>query len=151
MKHIATLIIFSCAIIMAACNDGTGPEVTDAIPIIVNDSLYLAAFESQQDELSIENAEIRQDLLQLNVTFPGGCEKHEFGLIASESIEKSGPGSGFILLTHDANNDSCKVEMVDELHFDLSPYREYLQLGLVRSGGIKLKLKGFAEPLMYDF
>ena len=151
MKQIAALIFFSCVIFMAGCSEGTGPEVINAIPIIVDDSLYMAALETQQAELSIENGVIKQDLLKLSVSFPGGCEKHDFGLLAYRRIAKSNPPIGFILLTHDANNDSCNVEIIEELLFDLSPYREYLQLGLLRSGLIKLELKGFAENLMYEF
>ena len=151
MKQIAALIIFSCAIFMAGCNEDTGQEVIDAIPIIVDDSLYIAALNTPQAELSIQNGEIRQDILQLNVLFPGGCEKHEFGLVASRVIAKSNPPIGQILLAHYAKNDSCTVEMVEELLFDLSPYREYLQLGLLKSGTILLPLKGLAEPLRYEF
>ena len=151
MNHIMALIFFSCVIFMAGCSEGTSPEVINAIPIIVDDSLYIAAFNAPQAELSIENGVIIQDLLKLNISFLGGCKQHIFGLLASRGIDKSIPPRGYILLTHKANNDSCNVEMVEELLFDLSPYREYLQLGLLRSGLIKLELKGFAENLMYEF
>ena len=144
-------LLLGCAITLAGCSEGTDPDIINAIPIIVDDSLYTAAFNTPQAELSIENGVIKQDLLKLSVSFPGGCEQHNFGLLASRGIDKISPAAGFFLLTHDANNDSCNVEMVEELLFDLSPYREYLQLGLVRSGGIKIVLKGFAENLMYEF
>lgn len=150
-RALCLTLLLGCALTLVGCNEDTGQEVMDAIPIIVDDSLYVAAFNTPQAELSIQNGEIRQDILQLNISFLGGCEKHEFGLLASRVIEKSNPPIGQVLLTHDAINDSCTVEMVKELLFDLTPYREYLQLGLLESGTILLPLKGLAETLRYEF
>ena len=151
-RSLCLTLLLGCALTPVGCNEDTGQEVIDAIPIVVDDSLYVVALNTPQAALSIENGEIRQDILQLNVSFPGGCEKHDFGFVASKGIAKSNPPIGHVLLTHDAISDSCKFEMVEELLFDLSPYREYLQSsGLLESGTILLPIKGLAETLRYEF
>ena len=43
------------------------------------------------DDYTLNNATIDEDTLQINVSYSGGCEKHEMTLVASESFLESFP------------------------------------------------------------
>ena len=144
-------LLLGAALILAGCEEDDSWDTQDAIPIVVSDSLYDAALTTPQAELTIEHGEIRGDYLKLTVSYLGGCGDHDFGLAASMGINKSNPPGGFLILTHDSGNDTCTYKISQYLLFDLSPYREYLQGGLVKSGPITLSIRPTRIAVYYEF
>ncbi|MFQ6616494.1 MAG: hypothetical protein ACE5HZ_06965 [Fidelibacterota bacterium] len=136
--------------IAVSCNSDTD-ESLEPIPIIVDDSLYLAAIDKPQAEFSIEKAEIEGDILNLTVSFLGGCKEHEFALIAGTGYEKSNPPRAHVILTHDAREDTCTDKVSESLLFDLSPLKDFDPSGMGKFGVILIPLEGLAEPLRYEF
>ena len=70
----------------------TGQFVKDSDPII-----------------SIDTVEIRGNIMYIDVSYGGGCEKHEFEVIGSLAIAKSYPPIRSIQLVHRANGDKCRA------------------------------------------
>ena len=145
-------LLLGAALILAGCEEDDSWNTQDAIPIVVSDSLYYAAYEMPQAELSIENGEIRGDYLKFTVSFPGGCEEHEIGLIAPDFQLETNPPRIPALITHDAKHDTCQINVREYLLFDLSPFRRLLeQRGWEESTLFLITFRGLYEPLEFDF
>lgn len=154
MKKVPYLsLLLGCAITLAGCDENTNQEGMDVIPVVVvDDSTFTAYLKMAAVDITVEKGEIREDILQLDISFLGGCEEHVFELIAAKGIAKSNPPVGYILLIHDTNADTCTAEMSEVLFIDLSPYREYLQSsGLVRSGTISVSINYGLYGFKYHF
>ena len=54
------------------------------------------------------NSNIDGDTLQLTVSYSGGCEEHEFKLVAWNYFLESNPVQAHVLLAHNANGDLCR-------------------------------------------
>ena len=134
--------VLACLAFAVGCNDDTNAETTDTKLITVVDHSQYAAYHSiQQNDFSIEDGEIIKDILELKISFLGGCREHEFSLYAGNGIAKSNPPQGVFLLIHNTRDDTCAIETREVLFFDLSPYREYLQSsGLLDAGTIVVSI-----------
>ena len=98
---------------------------------------------------------IEDDTLTITVSYSGGCEDHEFTLVASDAFMESYPVQLQVSLAHDANNDLCRGYPTEAYAFDLTPikalYREVYQED---SGTIVLLLRDAPEgvpDLIYEF
>ena len=129
---------------LAGCNEGSGQPLMEPIPVIVvDDSTYVAYLNIPPVDVVVGKGEIRDDILSLSMSFLGGCGAREFGMIAARGINKTNPPGGFLILTLAPQSDTCKVETLEVVPFDLTPYREYLQSsGLVRLGTIRMSIYG---------
>lgn len=79
------------------------------------------------------------DTLQLRTSYEGGCEEHDFNLIAYGFFAETDPVQTGILLAHDDKEDSCRKQVVKTLRFELSPLKEAFQESQgVASGAIVL-------------
>ena len=145
--------ILACLAFAIGCNDNASPETTDAKLIkVVDDSLFATFYSVQQDDFSIEDGEIIKDMLELEVSFLGGCREHEFSLMAEKFIAKSNHPQGAFLPIHNARDDTCAIAMSEVLFFDLSPYREHLQSsGLLEAGTILVSINSGLYGFRYDF
>lgn len=74
---------------------------------------------------SVTDASVAADVLNLQLTYTGGCREHEFQLLGASDFAESAPASVRIHLTHNANGDDCKGIVRVELQFGLSPLREH--------------------------
>jgi hypothetical protein len=72
------------------------------------------------DEYVLNSAMITDDRLELNVSYGGGCEKHQFTLVSTGVFLEPFPVQLRVDLAHNANNDSCEAWLTDDYHFDLS-------------------------------
>lgn len=131
MKQILILILFSCAIILAGCNENTEQHAMDILPIIFDESLYLSYYDMTQDPYSFEEVKIEGDLLNIKISYLGGCGTHEFSLIFSENVEFSNPPRMHALLIHKANMDSCNVKLIEALFYDLTSLKEWTPVWIV--------------------
>lgn len=116
--------------------------------IILNDSYYQNA---SRDEYVFDSIEINYDMLTINVSYGGGCEEHKFSLIASSSFKESDPVQIDVVLSHNANNDTCEAWITEELAFDLSLLKEAWKQLYGESGTIIINLEGFDESISYEF
>ncbi len=105
------------------------------------------------DEYVINTATIENDILHINVSYTGGCETHEFTLVAEPRFLESFPVQLRVSLAHNANSDTCEDSITEDHQFDLTPLKEVYQKGYrTDQGTIVLRLKE-APPsdLTYEF
>ncbi len=81
------------------------------------------------DLYQLDGAVVDKDALSVTVSYSGGCEEHEFTLVALNYFMESNPVQAEIYLAHEDNDDACEAFPTEELVFDLSPLRvEYERL-----------------------
>ncbi|MFH1173801.1 MAG: hypothetical protein V1725_01570 [archaeon] len=94
-----TLLLISCSV----------PAVitTDSIP--------------KGDDYKIESLAIDKDVLTVDVSYGGGCKKHQFQWY-TPALAQSGtvPANINLYLVHDAKNDRCKAYLYKQVTLNLS-------------------------------
>lgn len=108
---------------------------------------------SVTDEYVINTATVKGETLRVNVSYSGGCETHEFTLVAEPRFLESFPVQLRVSLVHNANGDTCQEPLTEDYLFDLAPIKEMYQKGYqTDTGTIVLRLNG-APPgeLAYEF
>ena len=124
-KKILLIIISLTITILAGCST-TNPEKTDSekadpenIKAILYDEWPVGGFSS--DAADITQVSVEENNLTIDVTYQGGCQKHDFNLYAWSAFLESLPPQGTLYLSHNAHGDSCTDEISQSLSFDLSP------------------------------
>ena len=79
------------------------------------------------DEYVLNSATITDDRLDLNVSYGGGCERHQFTLVSSGVYLELFPVQLGVSLAHNANNDPCEAWLTDNYYFDLSAIKMLYQ------------------------
>ena len=105
------------------------------------------------DTYVINTATIEADMLQVNISYTGGCETHAFTLVAEPRFLESFPVQMHVSLAHNANGDTCQDSITEEYIFDLTPIKTMYQRGYrTDQGTIVFRLRG-APPsaLTYAF
>ena len=128
-------------------------EAGDDIGNMVNTVIGATPEAWGTDTYVINTATIEGDTLRVNVSYTGGCETHEFTLVAEERFLESFPVQLRLSLAHDANSDPCEVSITEDRRFDLTPIKAVYQKGYqTETGTIVLRLKD-APPsdLTYEF
>ena len=115
--------------------------------IIIDSSSDTTKKESASDDFKILDAKIIGNYLHLNISYSGGCEKHNFKITGDASISKSLPPIRSVELIHYGNNDACKKLIIENLVIDIS------DLAYKKEDGseIYLSLKGWNENISYIF
>lgn len=146
---------------LAACGEGgvdvpiaiSADDVPPAGPrsgaVVVSEAPNLHG----QDPFVLNGAAIAGDTLSLDLSYAGGCARHEFTLVASESFLESDPVQLPASLAHDANGDSCEAWLTQDYEFDLSLFRDrYRRAYGDGPGRIALLLEGVpGGTLLYVF
>ena len=125
----------------------------DAIGEIGNTVIAATTEAWGTDEYVINAATIEADTLHINVSYTGGCETHEFTLVAEPMFLESFPVQLRVSLAHNANGDTCQDSLTEDHRFDLTPIKKAYQQGYqTEQGTIVLRLRG-APPsaLTYAF
>ncbi len=150
------MLLLSCAIILVGCEEDPNQEVIDAIPVVIDDSLFAVYYDwttntalIPQDELAIEKAEIMGNTLQLNASYFGGCKQHEFSLIFSTINTESIPPAIFSIFIQDDKEDTCRAVMIKEVIFDLSPIKERFWYLEKYSGFIEIMIRIPSSDVAY--
>ena len=125
-------------------------------PPVGNPTVFAASPEAWwTDHYNLESAMLVGDTLTINVAYGGGCEDHEFTLIASETFMESDPVELSVSIVHNANNDPCERWVEEAYHFDLTPIKtKYQQVYQQDAGTIMLNLANLPEgypALNYEF
>lgn len=149
----STLIFFSACSVHKDSADGNSSiqnessQTTPTTMKIVKVTAEIGDLNMESAPITIDNAEIRGNLLYLDVTYSGGCNEHYFRLIGSEMIAKSMPPIRGIKLVHDNNSDDCKkLEKVKlEINIEKLAYKQ-------ESGSeIYLNIDGVKEKILYKY
>ena len=97
----------------------------------------------ENDSYSIVNAFVDGNVLNLDVTYSGGCKDHAFELIGSNIVAKSLPPQRAVLLVHHGNGDDCRELMGERLKFDIK--------NLAFEGkDVMLKINGYNQEILYQ-
>lgn len=105
------------------------------------------------NEYVLNVATIIDDTLNINVSYSGRCEDHQFTLVASDSFLESFPVQLPVSLAHNANGDTCETWLTEDYHFDLTPIKTmYQEAYRQEAGTIILRLKNAPNvELVYEF
>ena len=161
MNSLRRRLWFLGAAALAACGEGgldtrIAVSVDDVPPagpragaVVVSEAPHLLG----RDPFVLNDAAIAGDNLSLNLSYAGGCARHEFTLVASESFLESDPVQLPLSLAHEANGDSCEAWLTQDYEFDLSLLRDrYRRAYGDGSGRIVLLLEGVpGGTLLYVF
>ena len=108
------------------------------------------------------SATIEGDTLTVSVAYGGGCETHEFALLAEPAFMESFPVQLGISIVHNANLDFCERWVEEAYHFDLTPIKKKYQEAYKQDAGtIHLRMiasldivtfpQGVPDNLIYEF
>lgn len=104
-------------------------------------------FSKKNDPFKIIGATIKGNFMEIEVTYSGGCELHDFKLIGNQSLSKSVPPLRNIQLIHDAKNDACKKLITEKVTFSISNLAEHTKPG----NKVRLQLENFNDLLEYSY
>jgi hypothetical protein len=120
----ALALVFVAAL-WACDSQPLAPESSDRIIIDFGDPMRAWP----KDPWRLQEAQVDDALLQLTVEYSGGCNPHEFWLVAVgdwEALPNAGPTPLVavpILLAHEDHDDPCDAVVFPTLEFDLEPLR----------------------------
>ena len=104
------------------------------------------------DPYVVDSAAIDGHRLTIEVSYAGGCERHDFTLVLSRSFLESDPVQLPAALAHDANSDACEAWLTESLDFDLALVRTHYQQAYGPSGRVVLQIPGVpSRSLLYEF
>lgn len=72
---------------------------------------------------SIEDMKIDGDILQLEVSYSGGCKDHEFKAYFNGMYIKTNPMKAKVFIVHHTNGDNCRALIKQTLRYNLKPVR----------------------------
>lgn len=100
-------------------------EIFDIILLINKNNLV--EFKNN-DEFYIEDVIVEDNILKLNVSYSGGCKKHQFLLVEKKNLQRAkNIYEAHLQLIHNSNKDTCKKIVTEELFFNLLPLKSKLQ------------------------
>ena len=106
----------------------------------------------KMDAYFIEEITIQDDILNIIISYSGGCEKHYFKLVTSLNFTiVNRVYRSKLILSHDANGDMCKRIVEEHLYYDLSPLKKrYQKTYQSRSGIIFLIIQNFTLEYRFE-
>ncbi len=123
---------------------------------------FIVDFDSRPDDWpgqpwALKGYALERPVLTLDVEYGGGCEDHEFDLVAWGGWLESFPVQVNVLLAHEDHGDACDALLTSELRFDLTPLeRAYAAAygGPARGATtilLRLRVPGVAEPRLIEY
>ncbi len=73
------------------------------------------------DALEVNDIRISGSVLLATVSYGGGCQRHDIGLVATGPWLESEPVQVAVTFTHDANDDPCDAYLTEVREFELAP------------------------------
>jgi hypothetical protein len=96
------------------------------------------------DMVSIKNVAVVNNLLQIDVSYGGGCGTHEFILYADSILMAGNPPILNFTLLHNANGDACKALITESLIFNLYPIEKIHRAAAPLKVRLNTMLQGMA-------
>lgn len=148
-----TILIVCLAFIAFGCKSTKNVAINDT-PIETeqkNETISISAsigrIDQASDPISISDVRVKGNKMLIDVSYSGGCEKHQFQLIGSTMISKSMPPIRAIQLVHTANGDKCKMNVFKTLEVDLKELSHKQEAG----SKIYLTLGGWNQQIEYTY
>ena len=113
-------LVFGCE------EEASEPLTSERIKIIVGQETYddvsnkLTVGQSTSDAFEINNVDIVGDLLQIDISYSGGCETHSFEMLWPENVDQIYPPVIPVILNHNSNNDLCEAFINEVLQVNLA-------------------------------
>ncbi len=124
-----------CAPQAADCETANSVIITDTPA----DSIWLDTFD-------LNAACVDGDLLTLDISYSGGCQRHDFALFMTPAaFMESNPVRANLILRHDAHNDACEAYLAREIEFDLRTIAELHRQFYGPPGEIALHIKNHPD------
>ena len=76
--------------------------------------------EPKVDSFILNDIELNGSMLEIHLSYSGGCEDHEFGLQWDGLVQETYPAKTSLQITHNANGDRCEAYAEETLEFDVS-------------------------------
>lgn len=145
-------IFISALLIVASCSVSNNDVIEN---VTINEKkvntrnmvAILGETKIQSKEFTIKNAVVNGNILEIEVSYYGSCQAHDFICTGSTMISKSFPPIRSVKLVHYGKEDTCKEQVVEVLKIDI------IALAYKPEDGsqIKLNLEGWTEQLMYTY
>jgi len=102
-------------------------EISDII--LLTNKTNIVEFKNYDDyEFYLESVSIEDYILKLNVSYNGGCKKHQFLLVEKKNFQRAkNIYEVHLQLLHNSNQDNCKKIVTEMLFFNLLPLKTKLQ------------------------
>ncbi|MCF6352128.1 MAG: hypothetical protein L3J06_03865 [Cyclobacteriaceae bacterium] len=123
MALVLTGVLFQCQKAsnnLATTSEEIEIELTRSAQAYTNAQERLTKSEGS-DPFVINSVSINDNELKMfiEVSYSGGCEKHEFNLVWPESITEIDSLNFTVILNHNANEDSCEAWLTKNLVINL--------------------------------
>ena len=107
----------------------------------------------REDPYVVNSAAIDGHWLTIEVSYTGGCRRHDFTLVISKSFRESDPVQLPAVLAHDDHDDPCEAYPTESHVFDLTLVRtRYQQFYGPGPGKVILRIPGVSgDDLVYEF
>jgi len=100
-------------------------EISD---IILSTNKNKLVVDFKNEDFYLEDVSIKDNILKLNVSYSGGCKKHQFLLVEKKNLQRAKDLYDVQLqLLHNSNNDTCKKIVTEDLFFNILPLKTKLQ------------------------
>jgi Pacifastin inhibitor (LCMII) len=137
------------------CNDCScldGLWACTAIACAPDGELDVCGPEAPHDDLQVEAVTLAGDILDVDVSYGGGCEMHLLDGCWDGLFAESSPVQVSLFVSHENNGDLCEAVESSRVAIDLSPMRVAYQEGYQTSTGtIAIHLEGWADEILYAF
>lgn len=80
--------------------------------------------DTKGDHKDISGIALNGNILDVEVSYSGGCKEHSFELVHKKEMTKSMPPILTVYLLHHANEDYCEEYITEKLKFDISDLPE---------------------------
>jgi hypothetical protein len=135
-------------LILFGCSNNTEPEDLGSSPTILVENIN--ASDLYRHELRINSVKINENSLIADISFSGGCRKHEFILVISKYFIKTNPPQIELFISHNNNGDSCEAFLNEEIVFSLVPLKDLYRNEYGDKGEIILIVSNYGD-IHYSF
>lgn len=129
---------------------------TNSIPCILRVNVFKNESHMKKmkmDAFTLMKALLDNDILSVDVSYSGGCEKHKFSLGAVFCFTDSDRSPvANLALGHDNNGDTCKKILRERLNFNLLPLKKKCQKVYgIKASSMILRLMNTTIAVKYNF
>lgn len=127
--------------ILGAVDDEVTYQFSDLIPLGDGaPTILLDGRVDSGDRYEFRGARLDRDILEMDVSYGGGCADHDFYLIAQRSFKESFPVQNDLTLKHEDYDDPCDAWISTTLRFDLTALKRAYQEAYGDGGTLILNL-----------
>lgn len=110
-------------IALASCDDNKTMPADSRLTLVRSVTGFNAVInennEDRGDPVNIQAFSITGDSAYITLSYPGGCSRHTFEVIWSETYSQTYPPATDLLVIHDAHDDACEALITETISFDM--------------------------------